>query len=54
MQPEKPKSYTEKYIWFDYGGEQDTGIHKPNLFVAHYFDIKFCFKTNDEFRKWPI
>ena len=46
----KPKAYTEKYIWFDCEAEQDTGVHKPNLIMAHYFDgTKFCFKTNEEF-----
>jgi len=49
MQPKKPKAHTEKYIWFDYEAEKDTGIHKPNLTVAHYFEgTKFSFKTNDE------
>ena len=50
MQPKIPKAYIERYIWFDYGAEQDTGVHKPNLIVAHYFDgTKFYFKTNEEF-----
>jgi len=50
MQPKKAKAYTEKYIWFDYEAEQDTGVHKPNLIVAHYFEgSKFYFKTNDKF-----
>ena len=53
MQPKKANAYTEMYIWFDYEAEQDTGIHKPNLIVAHYFDgTKFYFKTNDEFCEW--
>jgi predicted alternative tryptophan synthase beta-subunit len=47
MQSKKHKPCTEKYIWFDYEAQQDTGVHKPNLIVAHYFDsTKFCFKTN--------
>ena len=55
MLPKDPKAYTEKYIWFDYEAEQDTGIHRPNLIVAHYFDgTKLYFKTNDEFCKWLI
>ena len=55
MQTKKSKAYTEKYIWFDYEAEQDTGIHKPNLIVAHYFDgTKFYFKTNEEFCEWLI
>jgi len=37
MQLIKQKPYTEKYIWFDYEAEQDTGFHKPNLIVAHFF-----------------
>jgi hypothetical protein len=55
MQPKKSKAYTEKYIWFDYEAEQDTGVHNPNLVVAHYFDgSKFNFKTNEEFCEWLI
>jgi hypothetical protein len=55
MQPKKTKAYTEKYIWFDYEAEQDTGVHKPNLIVVHYFDgTKFYFKTNEEFCEWLI
>ena len=55
MQPKIPKAYIERYIWFDYGAEQDTGVHKPNLIVAHYFDgTKFYFKTNEEFCEWLI
>ena len=30
----KTKSYTEKYIWFNYEAEQATGIHKTNLIVT--------------------
>lgn len=30
-------SYNEKYIWFDYEAMQDTGVHIPNLIVAHDF-----------------
>ena len=55
MQSKKQKPYTEKYIWFDYEAEQDTGVHKPNLIVAHYFDgTKFYFKNNEEFCEWLI
>jgi hypothetical protein len=55
MLPKDPKAYTEKYICFDYEAEQDTGIHRPNLIVAHYFDgTKFYFKTNNKFCKWLI
>ena len=55
MLPKDPKAYTEKYIFFDYEAEQDSGIHRPNLILAHYFDgRKFYFKTNDEFCEWLI
>lgn len=55
MQPKKPKAYSEKYIWFDYEAEQDTGFHKSILIVAHYFEYtKFYFKTHDEFCEWLI
>ena len=55
MLPKLPKPCTEKYIFFDYEAGQDTGVHKPNLIVADYFDgTKFNFKTNDEFCKWLI
>jgi hypothetical protein len=35
MQPKKPKACPENYIFFDYEAEQDTGVHNPNLIVAH-------------------
>ena len=55
MLAEDAKAYTEKCICFDYKAEQDTGIHRANLIVAHYFDgTKFYFKTNDEFCEWLI
>uniref|UniRef100_A0A8D8ZAP4 DNA-directed DNA polymerase n=1 Tax=Cacopsylla melanoneura TaxID=428564 RepID=A0A8D8ZAP4_9HEMI len=48
-------SYTEKYIFFDYESNQETGIHIANLVVAQYYDgSKFIFKTNDEFCEWLI
>jgi hypothetical protein len=52
----KNQKLTQKRnIWFDYEAEQDTGFHKPNLVIAHYFDgTKFYFKTNEEFCKWLI
>ena len=50
MLPKKTKAYTEKYTLFDYKAEQGTGIHKPNLIVAHCFDgTKFCFKLTRNF-----
>jgi hypothetical protein len=53
---ENPKcTYTEKYIFFDYEAQQETGIHVPNLVVAHDFKgNKYNFKTNDEFCEWLI
>ena len=55
MLPKNRKAYTENYIWIDYKAELDTGVHKPKLIVAHYFDgTKLCFKTNDEFGEWLI
>ena len=55
MQPKAIKKTQENYIFFDYEAEQDTGVHNPNLIVAHYFDgTKFYFRTNDEFCKWLI
>ena len=55
MQPKEIKKTQENYIFFDYEAEQDTGVHNPNLIVAHYFDgTKFYFRTNDEFCKWLI
>jgi hypothetical protein len=46
--------YRRRYIFY-YNTKQDTGIHRPNLIVAHYFDgKKFYFKSNDEFFKWLI
>jgi hypothetical protein len=32
------KTYTEKYIFFDYEATQETGIHIPNLIVVHDFN----------------
>jgi len=55
VQHKKHKTYTGNYIWFDYEAQQDTGIKKPNLIVAHSFDgTKFYFKTNEEFCEWLI
>ena len=48
--PKDPKAYTEKYIFFDYEAEQDSGIHRPNLILAHYFDgTKFISKPTKSF-----
>jgi hypothetical protein len=44
MQSKQQKDHTE---WFDYGTEQDTGIHRANIIIAYYFDgTKFYFKSN--------
>ena len=48
-------TYTENYIFFDYEAQQETGIHIPNLVIAHDFHSnEYKFKTNDEFCKWLI
>ena len=48
-------SYTEKYIFFDYETQQETGTHIPSCICAHYFDgTRFDFETNEEFCKWLI
>ncbi|KAK7598318.1 hypothetical protein V9T40_006553 [Parthenolecanium corni] len=51
----KKCTYTEKYIFFDYEAQQETGTHKPNLVVAKYFNgDTFTFDTNDAFCEWLI
>lgn len=48
-------AYSENYIWFDYEARQETGIHIPNLIIAHDFGgKKYTFETNEEFCKWLI
>ncbi len=48
-------SYMEKYIFFDYEVQQETGIHVPNLVIAKYFNGEtFTFKTNEEFCNWLV
>ena len=56
MQPVYTKHGNEdRYIFFDYEAEQETGVHNPNLIIAQYFDgTKFHFRTNDNFCKWLI
>ncbi len=45
----------EKYIFFDYEAQQETGIHVPNLIIAKYFcDETFTFKTSEEFCNWLV
>ncbi|KAK7588176.1 hypothetical protein V9T40_005421 [Parthenolecanium corni] len=47
--------YTEKYIFFDYEARQETGVHRPNLIIAHdYEGCKYIFNTNEEFCEWLI
>jgi len=49
------KTYTEKYIFFDYEATQETGIHIPNLIVVHDFNgEEKIFNKNDDFCKWLI
>jgi len=52
----KNKNLTHKnYICCEYEAEQDTGFHKPNLIVAHYFEgTKVCFTNNEEFYEMLI
>src|SRR6266576_3077748 len=51
----KKCTYTENYIFFDYEACQETGIHIPNLIVAHDFDgTVHRFNNNDDFCKWLI
>ncbi|CAH0391289.1 unnamed protein product [Bemisia tabaci] len=48
-------TYTEKYLFFDYEAQQETGIHIPNLVIVHdFYGNKHEFKTNDDFCKWLI
>ncbi|KAL4136009.1 hypothetical protein QTP88_007583 [Uroleucon formosanum] len=48
-------SYTEKYLFFDYEAQQETGIHIANKIIAHDFEgNKIMFDTNEEFCKHVI
>ncbi|KAK7580532.1 hypothetical protein V9T40_001161 [Parthenolecanium corni] len=53
---ECPKcTYTEKYIFFDYEAQQETGVHIPNLCVAQDFEgNRWRFPDNDSFCSWLI
>jgi len=57
IQPKKPKACPENYIFFDYEAEQDTGVHNPNLIVAHHFRIertqKRIFSTLFQYKRKP-
>ena len=49
------KTYTERYLFFDFEAMQETGIHIPNLVIVHDFDGKEkIFNNNNEFCKWLI
>ncbi|XP_065213964.1 uncharacterized protein LOC135841092 [Planococcus citri] len=51
----KKCTYTEKYIFFDYEAQQETGQHIPNLIIAHDFSGNvYSFNTNDDFCAWLI
>jgi len=48
-------TYTEKYLFFDYEAQQDSGVHVPNLVIIHDFSgKKFVFNDNSEFCEWLI
>jgi len=48
-------SYTEKYLFFDYEAQQETGTHIANKIIAHDFEgNKIMFDTNEEFCKHVI
>jgi len=48
-------TYTEKYMFFDYEAQQETGTHIANKIIAHDFDgNKIMFDTNEEFCKHII
>ncbi|KAL4083957.1 hypothetical protein QTP88_029273 [Uroleucon formosanum] len=48
-------SYTEKYLFFDYEAQQETGTHIANKIIAHHFEgNKIMFDTNEEFCKHVI
>lgn len=55
VKKDKGCSYSEKYIWFDYEAQQDTGIHIPNLIITQdYNGKKERFENNETFCKWLI
>ena len=48
-------SFTEKYMFFDYEAQKETGTHIANKIIAHDFDgNKIMFDTNEEFCKHII
>jgi len=53
--PYKFCSYTEKYMFFDYEAQQETGTHIANKIIAQKFNsFKIMFDTNEEFCKHII
>lgn len=49
------KTYTEKYIFFDFECMQETSIHIPNLVVTSDFEENIkIFNDSDDFCKWLI
>ncbi|KAL4131304.1 hypothetical protein QTP88_008637 [Uroleucon formosanum] len=48
-------TFTEKYLFFDYEAQQETGTHIANKIIAHdFFGNKIMFDTNEEFCKHVI
>jgi hypothetical protein len=48
-------TYTEKYIFFDYEARQESGVHIPNLIIAHDFEGNtYHFPNNNSFCSWLI
>lgn len=48
-------AYTEKYTYFDYVTQVDTGVYVPKLIVAGYFYGRlFKFHNNTEFCRFHI
>ena len=44
------KTYTEKYMFYDFECMQETGLHKVNLAIVHDFEgNEWIFKTISEF-----
>ena len=47
------RTYTEKYIFYDFEATQNTGIHTINLSIAQDFDGKeYIHNSNEEFCKF--
>jgi hypothetical protein len=51
----KKCSFTERYIFFDFEAQQNTGIHIGNFIAAHTFKgERFSFDSTDSFCSWLI